>query len=145
MDLNPFSPLFFLLSFFFFFKLYSRLLSPWDFPGKRLEWVAISFSRGSSWPRDQTQVSCIAGTFFTVWAIREAPKLRRKWIWIHPPPSLFFISSFFFLFLLFTYLAVLGLSVNGDLRSSLWPVRLFKLQEPFFSCSYEHLVAARGI
>ena len=30
-----------------------------------LEWVAISFSRGSSKPRDQIQVSCIAGGFFT--------------------------------------------------------------------------------
>ena len=30
-----------------------------------LEWIAISFSRGSSPPRDQTQVSCIAGGFFT--------------------------------------------------------------------------------
>ena len=29
-----------------------------------LEWVAISFSRVSSWPRDPTQVSCIAGRFF---------------------------------------------------------------------------------
>ena len=28
---------------------------------RKLEWVAISFSRGSSWPRDWTQVSCIAG------------------------------------------------------------------------------------
>ena len=36
-----------------------------------LEWVAIAFSRGSSWPRDQTQVSCIAGRFFTIWAARE--------------------------------------------------------------------------
>ena len=30
-----------------------------------LEWVAFSFSRGSSQPRDQTQVSCITGRFFT--------------------------------------------------------------------------------
>ena len=30
-----------------------------------LEWVAISFLRGSSQPRDQTQVSCIASRFFT--------------------------------------------------------------------------------
>ena len=30
-----------------------------------LEWVAISFFRGSSWPRNQTHVSCIAGGFFT--------------------------------------------------------------------------------
>ena len=38
-----------------------------------LEWVAISFSRESSQPRGQTWVSCIAGRFFTNWAIREAP------------------------------------------------------------------------
>ena len=31
-----------------------------------LEWIAISFSRGSSQPRDQTQVSCIAGRFFSI-------------------------------------------------------------------------------
>ena len=31
-----------------------------------LEWVAISFSRGSSLPRDWTQVSCIAGRFFII-------------------------------------------------------------------------------
>ena len=37
-----------------------------------LEWVAIPFSRGSSWTRDQTWVSCIAGRFFTIWATREA-------------------------------------------------------------------------
>ena len=37
-----------------------------------LEWVAISSSRRSSWPRAWTQVSCIAGRFFTVWATREA-------------------------------------------------------------------------
>ena len=37
-----------------------------------LEWVAMPFSRGSSQPRDRTQVSCIAGGFFTVWATREA-------------------------------------------------------------------------
>ena len=30
-----------------------------------LEWAAISFSRGSSQPRNQTWVSCIAGSFFT--------------------------------------------------------------------------------
>ena len=36
-----------------------------------LEWVAISFPKGSSQPRDQAQVFCIAGRFFTGWAIRE--------------------------------------------------------------------------
>ena len=37
-----------------------------------LEWVAFPFSRGSSQPRDQTGVSCIAGRFFTNWVLREA-------------------------------------------------------------------------
>ena len=37
-----------------------------------LEWVAISFSRGSSRPRDPTRVSRIAGRRFNLWATREA-------------------------------------------------------------------------
>ena len=37
-----------------------------------LQWVAIPFSRGSSQHRNQTQVSFIAGRFFTVWTTREA-------------------------------------------------------------------------
>ena len=37
-----------------------------------LDWVAFPFSRGSSQPRDQTQVSHIAGRFFTSWATKEA-------------------------------------------------------------------------
>ena len=37
-----------------------------------LEWVAMLFPRGSSQTRDRTQVFCIAGTFFTVGATREA-------------------------------------------------------------------------
>ena len=39
---------------------------------RMLEWVAISFSKGSSRPRDWTQVSCIAGRCFNLWATREA-------------------------------------------------------------------------
>ena len=42
------------------------------FQARVLEWVAISFSRGSSQPRDWTQVCHIAGRRFTVWATREA-------------------------------------------------------------------------
>ena len=42
-----------------------------------LEWVAYPFCSGSSWPRNQTWVSCIAGRFFTNWAIREAKVIRR--------------------------------------------------------------------
>ena len=94
----------------------SRLLCPWDSPGKKtgvgcyallrgifptqgsnpgllhcrgilyqlshqrspriLEWVAVPFSRGSSRPRNWTRVFCIAGGFFTSWAIREALKTQ---------------------------------------------------------------------
>ena len=42
------------------------------FQARIVEWIAISFSRGSSRPRNQTKVSCVAGRFFTYWARREA-------------------------------------------------------------------------
>ena len=48
-----------------------------------LEWVAFPFSRGSSQPRDQTQVSRIAGRFFSCWATREAQEYWSGW----PIPS----------------------------------------------------------
>ena len=41
-----------------------------------LEWGAIPFSKGSSWPMDQTWVSCTTGRFFTVWAPREPKKVK---------------------------------------------------------------------
>ena len=41
------------------------------FQARILEWVAISFSRGSSRPRDWTRVSCIVGRCFTLWATRK--------------------------------------------------------------------------
>ena len=41
------------------------------FQARVLEWVAISFSRGSSQPRDRIWVSCFVGRHFTVWATRE--------------------------------------------------------------------------
>ena len=50
-----------------------------------LEWVAVPFSKGSSQPRDRTQVFRIAGRFFTSWATREAPRGRidafELWCW----------------------------------------------------------------
>jgi len=65
-----------------------------------LEWVAISFSRGSSQPRDQTWVSLIAGRFFTVWATREAFKWENSRTWL---------TILFFFFKLLIYLAVRAL------------------------------------
>ena len=48
-----------------------RLLCPWNSPGQNTGVGSCFFSRGSSQPRDWTQVSCIAGRFFIVWATRE--------------------------------------------------------------------------
>ena len=78
-----------------------RLCDPMDYslPGSSvlgilqariLEWVTISFSRGSSWPRDQIQFSCIEGRFFTLWTTMEAQQRpgvhsvcshRATWSW----------------------------------------------------------------
>ena len=43
-----------------------------------LEWVAYPFSSGSSWPRNQTSVSCAAGGFFSNWAIWEAHSAKAQ-------------------------------------------------------------------
>ena len=45
-----------------------------------LEWVAISFSRGSSRPRDGTQVSHIADGFFIIWATKEDQNGGLEWV-----------------------------------------------------------------
>ena len=51
------------------------------FQARALEWVAISFSRGSSWPRDRNRVSHIVGRCYTIWATREV--LTGIWIYIY--------------------------------------------------------------
>ena len=48
-----------------------------------LEWVAMPFPGGSSWPTNLTRVSCIAGRLFTSWATREA----HGRLWGHPNES----------------------------------------------------------
>ena len=55
------------------------------FQTRILVWVAIPFSRGTSQPRDRSQVSSIAGKFFTIWVTRKAPEfcmyiLKESWI-----------------------------------------------------------------
>ena len=56
------------------------------FQARILEWVAISFSRGSSWPRDRTQVSRIVGRRFTIWATREAQVKSLSRVWLFETP-----------------------------------------------------------
>ena len=68
------------------------------FQARVLEWVAISFSRGSSWPRDRTQVSHIAGRCFTFWASREGNVnrhvLKANWqLQVIKLQALLFLSS----------------------------------------------------
>ena len=41
-----------------------------------LEWVAISYSRDSSWPRNQTHISCVGRRILYHWATKETPWLR---------------------------------------------------------------------
>ena len=89
-----------------------------------LEWIAISFSKVSSWPRNQTHISCIfltAGGFFTLWAI----KVAYTYIWI--PFQILFpyrllqnieysswcYTSRFFLFTYFIYRSVYMLTPNS--------------------------------
>ena len=54
-------------------SLIRLFVTPWTVYGilQAMEWVAFPFSRGSSQPRDQIQVSIIAGRFFTIWTTRE--------------------------------------------------------------------------
>ena len=70
------------------------LCNPMDYtdPGilqaKILDWVALPFSRGSFQPKDQIQVSHIAGRFFTIRATREAPSTNwpaANVAWAHDP------------------------------------------------------------
>ena len=61
----------------FWINIFPRLWDPMDYTvhgilqARILEWVAFPFSRESSQPRDRTQISHIAGRFFTRWATRE--------------------------------------------------------------------------
>ena len=63
-------------------SVFQFFVTPWDcslpgssvqgvLPARILDWVAMPFSSGSSWPKDRTHVSSIAGRFFTIWAMWE--------------------------------------------------------------------------
>ena len=80
----------------------AKLLSMGILQASILKWVAIPFSRGSSWPRDRTQVFCIAGRFFTVWATNILPSIlleqcsagvKDKGIWPPKPFQKLFLRA----------------------------------------------------
>ena len=66
-------------------KSHPTLAIPWTVAcrtplsmGRILQWVVISFSRGSSQPKDQTQISHMAGKFFTIWPTRKDLKCLKN-------------------------------------------------------------------
>ena len=63
--------------------VHHQLLDVWISQARVLEWIAISFSKGSSRPRNWTQVSCTAGRFFTIWVTRKTPVKVCRWISIY--------------------------------------------------------------
>ena len=58
----------------------TRLLCPWGFSRQDYLRVAMSSSRGFSQPKDWTQISLIAGGFFTSWATRESQEFWSGWL-----------------------------------------------------------------
>ena len=125
-----------------------------------VERVAMPFSRGSSWPRDQTQVSHIAGRLFTIWASRGAPvcisvsegfsgggghqdgmwALHLVFCLYHQPSLLFFLNMFIYLI----YLTVPALSCGMQMLScSMWNLVPWPGTEPGHSSlgvqSFSHI------
>ena len=99
----------------------TRLLCSWN----SLEWVAISFSRESSRPRDQTWVSCIAGSLLHCWWILLPTEPPGKWVLILYSAtllnSLMSCTSFLVASLGFSMYSIL--SANNDSFTSSFPVR----------------------
>ena len=56
---------------------------------RKLAWVAITFFRVSSWPRDWTWISLITGRFFSVWATRKAAMTKNQFLKIYGSSSVF--------------------------------------------------------
>ena len=86
----------------------ARFLCPWDSPARIMEWVAMPFSRGSSWPRDQTQLSCISGRFFTIWASTKTTS-------VYPWKKIFIVRCFTLPRFMHSYLALSAVILHGFL------------------------------
>ena len=87
------------------------------FQARVLECIAISFSRGSSGPRNWTRVSCIAGRRLTVWATREAPekqdRLAKMWTKCYVSYPLFSLIMPHFHFLRILFFWIFSRSILG--------------------------------
>ena len=74
-----------------------------------LEWVAYSFSRGTSGPRNRTMVSCIAGRFITTWTTREV-QVKKQYL-LNPRSAsagVLDVNTYFLLWKVITVLSTTG-------------------------------------
>ena len=94
------------------------------FQARVLEWVAISFSRGSSQPKNRTQVSCITGRCFTIWTTRE--DLLSVYTVINF--MCFYID--FFITMLYSCLSFIKVFVSKSILSHM--VQIFQLSFHFY-------------
>ena len=112
-----------------------------------LEWVAYLFSRGSSWPRIHTRVSCTADRFFSNWAISEKPQAKHGFIQlsltlIHyhvvhssPPSPCLYVCGLYIIVTLFVIMINLAHNIHRLLISTylltvLYICSLFRLVNP---------------
>ena len=85
-----------------------------------LEWAAIFFSRGSSWPRYWTLLSCILGRFFTIWATSFISSWSIMFIaYFSSPVNFFNLIIFIFLVVVF-YFPLRKLSLTFLIKPILW-------------------------
>ena len=116
-----------------------------------LEGVAISFSRGSSRPRDRTRVSRIVDRRFTVWATREPTIMSRWYTWtkfsfvpgeFQKIKSCLVIEGFFFPFFLNQVLSYHATCSKAEVdkfkvrKQIVYQVKLPRAFGPFVSCLY---------
>ena len=104
-----------------------------------LVWVVIPFSRGSSHPRDRTQVCHTASRFFTTWATWEAPHNICVCVYIYTYMKYFYIRPYifvsmssinyqwFFFINLYLFIIYIYLSIYASLWTKLVEVMEFQL------------------
>ena len=87
-----------------------------------LGWVAFSFFRGSFWPRDRAQVSCMAGIFFTNWAIYYS--IYRYILHIYMCVSVYIYSivsnSFIYQYIIYIYIYLYRITYIYYIIKDIW-------------------------
>ena len=100
-----------------------------------MEWVAISFSRGSFRPRNQTPVSCLAGRFFTTespWKPAKA-SIKRCALWFFTV----FLSQVFIKFLSFSWINIKLSRTWCWCWSCIQALRIFSVTSVTFPCFFD--------